>query len=119
MTLAAGRPGRPYLLWGGVGLSSGLGQGINSVGSSALAAVLLLAIAGVALRATRSTAVVAMIPGLGLLPLLVGITNLGGQGERCSSDALSSNFSELLGPWPFLVSGRERHRACGLGCHPM
>jgi hypothetical protein len=106
VALAAERPGWPYLLWGGVGALFGLGVvGILSIGIFALAVALLLAIVGVVLPASRSAAAVAIVPGLGILPLLVGVSNLGGPGERCSSNALSSTCSELLNPWPFLVPG--------------
>jgi hypothetical protein len=106
VALAAERPGWPYLLWGGVGVLFGLGVvGILSIGIFALALALLLAIVGAVLPASRSAAAVAVVPGLGILPLLVGVSNLGGPGERCSSNALSSTCSELLSPWPFLVPG--------------
>jgi len=104
--LAAEQPGWPYLLWGAVGALVGLGVvGILSIGILALAVALLLAVVGVVLRASRSAAVVGMVPGLGMLPLLVGLSNLGGPGERCSSTASSLSCSELLSPWPFLVPG--------------
>jgi len=103
---AAEQPWWPYPLWGAVGALVGLGViGILSIGIFALAVALLLAVVGVALRASRSAAVVGMVPGLGVLPLLVGLSNLGGPGERCSSTASSLSCSELLSPWPFLVPG--------------
>ena len=92
MALAAERPGWPYLLWGGVGALFGLGVvGILSIGIFALAVALLMAIVGVVLPAYRSGAAVAIASGLGIPPLLVGVSNLGGPGERCSSNALSSS----------------------------
>lgn len=104
--LSAARPRWPYLLWGAVGALVGLGVvGILSIGVFALAVALLLAVVGLVLPASRSAAVVAMVPGLGVLPLLVGLSNLGGPGERCSSTATSLSCSELLSPWPFLIPG--------------
>ena len=74
MALAAERPAWPYLLWGGVGALVGLGVvGILSIGIFALALALLLAIVGLVLPASRSAAAVAIVPGLGILPLLVGV----------------------------------------------
>lgn len=106
VTLSAERPWWPYLLWGTVGALVGLGVvGILSIGIFALGVALLLAVAGLALPASRSVAVVAMIPGLGVLPLMVGVSNLGGPGERCSATATSMSCRELLSPWPFLIPG--------------
>lgn len=101
-----GRPGWPPLLWGGVGVLFGLGVvGILSIGIFALMGGLLLAIVGLVLRPSRSATVIAIIPGLGILPVLVGLSNLGGPGERCTSSAGSLSCIELLSPWPFLVPG--------------
>lgn len=106
MALASEQPWWPYSLWGAVGALIGLGVvGILSIGIFALGVALLLAVVGVALRASRSAALVGMVPGLGVLPLLVGLSNSGGPGERCSSTASSLSCSELLSPWPFLVPG--------------
>ena len=106
MALTTERPWWPYVLWGAVGALVGLGVvGILSIGIFALMLALLLAVVGVLLPASRSAAVVAVVPGLGVLPLLVGLSNLGGPGERCVSTASSSSCSELLNPWPFLVPG--------------
>jgi len=101
-----GRPGWPSLLWAGVGVLFGFGVvGILSIGIFALMGGLLLAIVGLVLRPSRSAAVIAVIPGLGILPVLVGLSNLGGPGVRCTSSAGSSSCIELLSPWPFLVPG--------------
>jgi hypothetical protein len=106
VALASEQPWWPYSLWGTVGALIGLGVvGILSIGIFALGVALLLALIGVVIRASRSVAVVGMVPGLGVLPLIVGLSNLGGPGERCSSTANSLSCSELLSPWPFLVPG--------------
>ena len=106
VTLTAERPWWPYLLWVAVGALVGLGVvGILSIGVFALGVALLLAITGLMLPASRSSAAVAMVPGLGVMPLLVGLSNLGGPDERCSSTATSMSCSELLNPWPFLIPG--------------
>ena len=47
----------------------------------------------------------AELDGLGVLPLVVGLNNLGGPGERCSSTQSSLSCIELLSPWPFLLPG--------------
>jgi len=106
VTLSAERSWWPYLLWGAVGALLGLGVvGILSIGVFALVIALLLAVVALVVPASRSGAVVATVPGLGVLPLLVGLSNLGGPGVRCSSTATSSSCGELLSPWPFLIPG--------------
>ncbi len=106
MSLRAERSDWAYLLWGAVGALAGFGVvGILTIGIFVLAAALLLAVVGVVLPSSRSSAIVATIPGLGIMPMAVGLANLGGPGERCSSSAVSSSCTELLSPWPFLVPG--------------
>lgn len=98
----AGRPWGPFLLWVGVGALFGLGVvGILSIGVFALGGAALLAAFGMAVPGSRSTAMAGIVPGLGIVPLLVGLSNLGGPGELCSADACT----ELLSPWPFLLPG--------------
>jgi len=100
------RPGWVYLLWGAVGVLIGFGiVGILTIGIFLLGLALLLAIVGLVLPASRSAAALAAIPGLGVLPLVVGLNNLGGPGERCSSTQGSLSCTELLSPWPFAVPG--------------
>ncbi len=106
MQATAERPVWPRALWASAGGLVGLGVvGILTIGIFVLGVALLLAVVGSALPASRSSAVVALVPGLGLLPLAVGLSNLGGPGERCTSGAGSISCSELLNPWPFLVPG--------------
>lgn len=105
-TAAIRRPLWPFLLWGSVGVLVGLGVvGILTIGIFALAAALILAVVGVILPDSRSATVLAIVPGLGLLPTMVGLSNLGGPGERCTTSATTLSCSELLSPWPFLVPG--------------
>ncbi len=100
------RPAWPYALWASVGVLAGLGVvGALTIGPFALGIAVVLAVVGVSLPASRSTAALAAIPGLGVLPLIVAFNNLGGPGERCWSDAGSSGCSELLNPWPFAIPG--------------
>ncbi len=106
MPEAIARPAWTYALWAGVGVLTGLGVvGALTVGPFALGIAIVLAIVGIALPASRSTAVLAIIPGLGVLPLVVALNNLGGPGQRCWSDATSSGCSELMSPWPFAIAG--------------
>ncbi|MGV8907603.1 MAG: hypothetical protein ACOH1Y_01345 [Propionicimonas sp.] len=100
------RPGWTYALWAAVGVLIGFGVvGILTIGIFLLGLALVLAIVGLALPASRTTAALAVIPGLGVLPLVVGLNNLGGPGERCSSTQGSLSCVELLSPWPFAVPG--------------
>ncbi|MFT4111021.1 hypothetical protein [Propionicimonas sp.] len=99
-------PAWAFGLWGTVGVLAGLGVvGILSIGVFALAAAVVLAVVGVALPGSRSAAALAVVPGLGVLPTMVGLSNLGGPGERCATSATTISCSELLNPWPFLVPG--------------
>lgn len=96
----------PLVYWGFVGTLIGLGVvGILSIGIFVLAVALILTLVGVIVPRTRSVAVVALVPGLGVLPTWVGLANLGGPGERCTGTASSLSCGELLNPWPFLVPG--------------
>lgn len=95
-----------FVLWAAVGTLIGLGVvGILSIGLYALAAALVLAVLGIAVPESRSSAALAIVPGLGFLPLVVGMNNLSGPGERCTTSATTLSCSELLSPWPFLVPG--------------
>ena len=100
------RPAWTYVLWAAVGVLIGFGVvGILTIGIFLLALAFILAIVGVAFPASRSPAALAVLPGLGVLPLVVGLNNLGGPGERCSSTQSSLSCIELLSPWPFLLPG--------------
>lgn len=103
---AVARPAWTYVLWAAVGVLIGLGVvGALTVGPFALGIAAALAVVGVALPASRSTAALAVIPGLGVLPLVVALNNLGGPGQRCWTEATSSGCSELMNPWPFAIAG--------------
>lgn len=106
MSAPTERPLWTYLLWAAVGVLVGFGVvGILTIGIFLLGFALVLAIVGLVLPASRSTAALAALPGLGVLPLVVGLNNLGGPGERCSSTASSLSCNELLSPWPFVIPG--------------
>jgi hypothetical protein len=106
MSARADQPAWTYVLWGAVGVLIGFGVvGILTIGIFLLGLAFILAIVGVAFPASRSAAALAVLPGLGVLPLVVGLNNLGGPGERCSSTQSSLSCIELLSPWPFLLPG--------------
>jgi len=100
------RPAWTYALWGGVGLLIGVGiLGILTIGIFLLALALILAVVGLVLPATRTSAALAALPGIGVMPLVVAFNNAGGPGERCVTTASSTVCSELLSPWPFAIPG--------------
>lgn len=104
MAAPSDQPFWPYPLWAAVGVLVGLGVvGILTIGLFALALAVVLGIVGLIIPASRTSAVLAAVPGVGLLPLMVALNNLSGPGERCWSDATSSGCSELLSPWPFAI----------------
>lgn len=100
------RPLWPYLYWAFVGVLIGYGVvGILSIGIFVLAAALILTILGVAMQRARMSAMLAIIPGLGVLPLWVASNNWGGPGELCGTSATGQYCNELLDPWPFGIFG--------------
>lgn len=104
MSVPADRPFWPYVLWAAVGVLVGLGVvSLLTIGAFVLALALILAIAGLVLPASRTSAALAAVPGVGILPLLVALNNLGGPGERCWSSGTSSGCDGLLDPWPFAI----------------
>ncbi|MGC3993569.1 MAG: hypothetical protein QM779_05510 [Propionicimonas sp.] len=106
MVDASQRPLWALVLWASVGVLVGLGVvGILSIGVYALALAVVLAVLGLVLPASRSVAALAILPGLGVLPLVVGLSNLGGPGTYCSETVDTMTCAELLSPWPFLVPG--------------
>jgi hypothetical protein len=114
MTEVTARPFWPYVLWAAVGVLIGLGiVGMLTIGAFVLAFAALLAVVGLVLPASRTSAVLAAVPGVGILPLLVALNNLGGPGELCWSNASSSGCDELLNPWPFAVPALL---VIGVGC---
>jgi hypothetical protein len=98
------RPAWTYVLWAAVGFLAGLGvMGLLTIGPYVLAAALLLAAIGLQFPAARSSAALAAVPAVGVLPLLVALNNLGGPGERCWANDTSSGCDELLNPWSFAI----------------
>ena len=104
MSAPAHRAFWPYVLWAAVGVLVGLGVvSLLTIGTFVLALALILAIAGLVLPGSRTSAALAAVPGVGILPLLVALNNLGGPGERCWSSETSSGCDGLLDPWPFAI----------------
>ncbi len=100
------RPAWPYALWAAVGVLVGLGVvGALSIGPYALGIAVVLSIIGLLRPASRTTAALAIIPGAGVLPLIVALNNLGGPGQRCWTTAAASGCTGLLDPWPFAIPG--------------
>jgi len=65
----------PYVLWAAVGVLVGLGVvSLLTIGTFVLALALILAIAGLVLPGSRTSAALAAVPGVGILPLLVALT---------------------------------------------
>lgn len=101
-----GRAQWPVALWGVVGFLIGFGVvAILSIGIFVLAAALLLAVFGLVHPASRTPAMLALVPGLGIMPLSVAIWNWGGPGERCETTGSSVSCAGLLNPWPFAIPG--------------
>lgn len=100
------RPPWAYALWAAVGVLIGFGVvGILSIGIFLLALALLLAFVGLVIPASRTSAALAALPGLGVMPLVVALNNLGGPGERCSTSVGSTTCMEIMSPWPFAIPG--------------
>jgi hypothetical protein len=84
----------------------GLGVvGALSIGPYALGIAVVLSIIGLLRPASRTTAALAIIPGTGVLPLIVALNNAGGPGERCWTAGTASGCNGLLDPWPFAIAG--------------
>jgi hypothetical protein len=92
------------VLWASVGVLVGLGVvGILTIGAFVLAFAAILAFVGLVLPASRTSAVLAAVPGVGILPLLVALNNMGGPGERCWTSGTAT------GCW---TRGRSRSPRC-------
>ena len=95
-----------YLLWGGVGVLLGLGvAAILTVGVYLLGAAAVLVVVGLVLPASRNASMLALICGVGAVPLYIAWLNRGGPGTVCHAVAGGSTCIDEWSPWPFLVVG--------------
>lgn len=95
-----------YGLWVGVGVLFGLGlAAILTIGVLLLAAGVVLAAVALSRRAARNASAIAVVCGVGAVPLYLAWLNRGGPGNVCHVEQASEICIQEWSPWPFLAVG--------------
>lgn len=79
--------------------------GILTIGVYLVPIGVILGIIGLSLRASRSSAVLSGLIGVGAVTLYIAWLNRGGPGTVCETHRGSVNCVEQWSPWPFVIVG--------------